>query len=297
MKIDAHELVRRAAGSTDGSLQVRWRHGARLYDFTIPGDSVWICVKDDLLLREYEWAGVRFEEISGAVIDAGAHAGTFSAMASPHAQRVVALEPNPEMVALLRANLEKNQITNVDVVERALWGVEETRPFDTACVTSSGSVASGTSTDLEVQTVTLDQLVTDLGEVDLLKIDVEGAEFSVFDSVSDETLRRIRRIVGEIHLFHAEKGAEQRIVERLEALGFRVDLRHGPVYHLGDSLRLLRRNWRALHGYTRLKLTVFGLYLMTAALEPFLHLRRRFGGEVLRLLYAERLDPAPDRIA
>ena len=286
--MDAHKLVRRAAGTTDHPLEVRWRHGGRDYDFTIPGDSVWICVKDDLLLREYEWAGVRFDQLSGVVIDAGAHVGTFSAMAAAWAERVIALEPNQTLVPILRANFIRNDITNVQIVERALWEVEGTHAFDTACVTTSGALAGDRATGVMVETVTLDQLLAGLDEVDLLKIDIEGSEFSVFDAASDDALGRIRRIVGEIHLSHADESAAQRIVERLQRLGFAVELRHGPVYHLRDSLTLLRRHQRFLHGYTRLKLTVLVLYLVTAALDPLLHLRRRFGGDMLRLLYAER---------
>lgn len=293
VKIDAHEVVRRAAGTTDRPLRVRWRHAGRDHDFAVPGDSVWISVKDDLLLREYEWAGVRFDELSGVVIDAGAHVGTFSAMAAPYAERVIALEPNAALVPVLRANLAGNGLANVEVDERALWGAEGTQPFDTRCVTTSGSVTADASTGVLVETVTLDRLVAGLPAVDLLKVDIEGAEFAVFDAASDDTLRRIRRVVGEIHLAWGEEGADDRLAERLRSLGFAVELRHGPVYHLRDSLTLLRRNHRSIHGYTRLKLTVLALYVATAALDPLLHLRRRFGGEALRLLYAEQQRPPP----
>jgi hypothetical protein len=35
--------------------------------------------------------------------------------------------------------------------------------------------------------------------VDLLKIDIEGAEYSVLPSVSPDTLRRVQRVVLEFH--------------------------------------------------------------------------------------------------
>jgi len=46
-----------------------------------------------------------------------------------------------------------------------------------------------------VAMVTLDSLISSSMVVDLLKIDIEGAEYSVLNSVSPDTLRRIRRIV------------------------------------------------------------------------------------------------------
>lgn len=295
VKIDVHGLVRRAAGFTAGDLQVRWRRGGRGFHFTVPGDNVWICVKDDLLLREYEWAGVRLEEVSGVVIDAGAHAGTFSAMAALDAERVLAIEANPAILPMLRANLRRNRIANVEVLERAVWGTAGTRTFHAPTDSSSGTVIADVSGGAEVETVTLDQLVADLGEIDLLKFDIEGAEFSMFAGASDEALRRIRRLVGEIHLCYGHDDELQDIVERLKHLGFAVEVRHGPVYHLRDSLALIRENGRLLEGFLRLKLMVAGLYVLTAALDPVLHLRRRFGGEMLRLLYAEQRRGASHR--
>ncbi|HYF47278.1 MAG TPA: FkbM family methyltransferase, partial [Acidimicrobiales bacterium] len=170
-------VVRRLAGNSSRLQTVRWHRDGRRYEFDVPGDNVWISVKDDLLLREYEWMGADLPSVRGVVIDAGAHVGTFAAVAAAHAARVVAVEPNPDNLALLRSNLERNGIENVEVVEAALWPGGAEVELALAGPTSAGSVvAEGQGTTLTVSTVDLDALVDRVGAVDLLKLDVEGAE-------------------------------------------------------------------------------------------------------------------------
>ena len=76
-------------------------------------DSLWGAVKDNLVLAEYEREGVRLQALSGVVLDAGAHVGTFALLASVHAKRVVALEAHPENYSMLQHNISRNHTTNV----------------------------------------------------------------------------------------------------------------------------------------------------------------------------------------
>ena len=87
--------------------------------------------------------------------------------------------------------------------------------------------------------------------VDLLKIDIEGAETALFDSTSDETLRAIGQITIEFHDFVSSEMAPdvERIKARLIGLGFAcvVMTRH---FH-GDVLFINRNRvdipaWRLI---------------------------------------------------
>jgi len=59
--------------------------------------------------------------------------------------------------------------------------------------------------------------------VDLLKVDIEGAEVDLFRSVSDQTLSRVRQIALEFHDFCGllTQPEVREIIERLNRLGFR----------------------------------------------------------------------------
>jgi FkbM family methyltransferase len=62
-----------------------------------------------------------------------------------------------------------------------------------------------------------------INTVDFIKMDIEGAEISVFDSMSDDFLRSIKQITCEFHDFIPEMNLEQdvfRIKKRMFDLGF-----------------------------------------------------------------------------
>lgn len=68
---------------------------------------------------------------------------------------------------------------------------------------------------------------TGFEQVDLLKVDCEGAEFEVFLNAPDALLKRISRIACEYHPVAGHAIYELR--QRLEELGFTVEREGGPV--------------------------------------------------------------------
>jgi FkbM family methyltransferase len=100
--------------------------------------------------------------------------------------------------------------------------------------------------------------------IDLAKIDIEGAEVTMFDSTDDETLRSIKQISIEFHDFMDPKLIEpvQRILQRMDGLGFQTFVFtrnfHGDVLFINPvHIRLSRaqkftfkhitKNLRGLH--------------------------------------------------
>lgn len=62
-----------------------------------------------------------------------------------------------------------------------------------------------------------------IGKVDLLKMDIEGAEIELFQSLDDETLGRITQITVEFHDFlpyFDQKEDIRQIKKRMKSLGF-----------------------------------------------------------------------------
>jgi FkbM family methyltransferase len=128
----------------------------------------------------------------GAVmVDVGANIGYFTVLAAQlvgTAGRVVAVEASPGLCDIIRRNVAMNgHRDTVTVWNRAAWsGPDRLRLHQRVHYGANSSLASAGSAQLEeladeevvveVEAVALDDLLADLEKVDVLKLDVEGAE-------------------------------------------------------------------------------------------------------------------------
>lgn len=90
--------------------------------------------------------------------------------------------------------------------------------------------------EYKIKTINLSKLISDnnLDEIDILKIDIEGSEYKIFNTVSDDELLKIKQITIEFHDFidTSLKFKTQEILKRFETLGFSkfakgIDYMHG----------------------------------------------------------------------
>jgi len=119
-------------------------------------------------------------------VDIGAHVGLFAIPAAGRIGeqgRVFAFEPNPENRALLMSNLERNNINNVQVLANAVSDVSgnmklHCSPYNTG---DHQLYYSGRGRDaIDVEVVCLDEFMEEQGgNVDMVKMDVQGAEAKV----------------------------------------------------------------------------------------------------------------------
>jgi FkbM family methyltransferase len=141
----------------------------------------------------------RVDDSDRLIVDAGANIGAFSLYALRGSARasVIAIEPAPDSCNRLRDMLRAHGMESRCTLHEAALGAV---PGQTTIQLDVGSQfrRSGTAGN-PVQMVTLESVVPPDAIVDLLKIDIEGAEYEVFKSASVEFLRRVRRIVMEYH--------------------------------------------------------------------------------------------------
>lgn len=171
------------------------------------------------------------------VVDIGANIGCFSVRAARNASRVLAYEPFQSNLDLLRGNIDLNSANNVQVFPFAVGGNEGLStlfiPDDDGFV---GRVSlhpgRGTRTT-ECICITLDQVVLDneLNQIDLLKIDCQGAEYEILYQASADTLGRCRQVIAECEIY--ENRPEWSIAalgRHLMEHGFDVQTHHNLLY-------------------------------------------------------------------
>jgi len=182
--------------------------------------------------------------------DVGAHIGYFSMKGAARVGktgRVVAFEPNPETLRLLRDNVAANHFENVIVEPIACTDREQTLTLYAAPEVNTG--ASSLSQDnasvssveaarpFTVRGRPIDDVVQELGltRVDAMKIDVEGAEVIV-----------LRGAVKTLNRFHPKLVIEV-VPRQLASFHTTVDdltsLIRGAGYNLSKALTSEQTDW------------------------------------------------------
>ena len=124
------------------------------------------------------------------VIDVGAYCGlsalTFSRAVGPKG-RVVAVEPDPRNMEALRLNLQG--VENIQIVNKAISGARGEVLFLSEGNMGAAIVAgvTGRNKTIAIEAVTLRDVIEEarLPRVDIVKIDIEGAEYGVIESSED----------------------------------------------------------------------------------------------------------------
>jgi len=145
--------------------------------------------------------------------------------------RVLAFEPFPRNVALLRRHIELNHCANVTVFDAAVADREGTTLFEEAPSASMGRVSDHGS--LAVECRRLDKVISEgFPPPDLIKIDVEGAEGAVLAGAV-EMLQKYAPII-----FLATHGPEQHqdCVAILKQHGYSVGGAAGEAADQTDEL-------------------------------------------------------------
>lgn len=135
------------------------------------------------------------------VVDLGANVGLttqFFAQSFPEA-RYVCVEPNPANAAVLRRNVAWLG-ARAEVIEAAVTDYSGQIAFDDNRPSYDGHIAAAGRTGRMVRCCTLDEIVASCGldRIDLLKIDIEGAEREVLRS-SAACLQKVGTIIIELH--------------------------------------------------------------------------------------------------
>lgn len=128
------------------------------------------------------------------VVDIGANIGSFSA--AIHFQYpdavVISYEPHPISFSLLKKNAPF-----ATIYQQAVMGKSGIVQIQTLGPSMSRKIVQNGGTPVEA--VILNDVLKDLHTVDLLKVDVEGSEYTIFNNTSQQTLEKIRKIFVEVH--------------------------------------------------------------------------------------------------
>jgi FkbM family methyltransferase len=192
---------------------------------------------DALLLREAVLAGFDFREYEvplalqpRTILDIGANTGIVSLTLRrkyPGA-RVIAFEPLPENFALLDYNLRNlNNVLTVPVglgretTEMEYYASDDPNNLGGGSFHPNSSQMDQARGKLQILSAADALSKFDIRDVDMIKIDTEGAEHDILTGFPEDVISEVSAIVGELHSVKDD--------ETLAFLSRWFDIRRGPL--------------------------------------------------------------------
>lgn len=180
--------------------------------YTVPGTNlIKFSIREDydtdpIVIREiweenvYEVKDTHFN-LGGVIIDIGANIGSFSLFAAYHGATVYAIEPEPHNLEALKYNIEINNMQ--DKVYPCSYAISDYKGV--AVISDEGGGATIKDDGIfgaEVEVMPLNNFfdLYNIQEVDVLKIDVEGAEPEIILGASKENLQKCKYITMEFDI-------------------------------------------------------------------------------------------------
>jgi FkbM family methyltransferase len=215
------------------------------------GGKIYLTLKGSMMTKgvigvyEYWKTKLFFDLVKEGMtcIDAGAHKGYFSLLFAKLMNdkgKVLSFEPLPENCFWFRQSTQVNNYKCIKLYPYALSDDEGTATFYPGKTTGQGSLFSDhkTSTNqkqLTVKTRKLDNILKDEGieDVDIIKIDVEGAELLVLRG-AENILKKSKNVKLFIDIDVKDKETKEKIFEFLNVRGFKM-------YKIGKNLEPIKR--------------------------------------------------------
>jgi FkbM family methyltransferase len=157
------------------------------------------------------------------IIDCGANIGLsiiYFKQLYPEAE-IVAFEPDKKVFEVLTKNMNAFGYNDVSLVPKGLWNAETTLRFLSEGADGGRVALKEDDSAIEIETVRLRPYLN--RPVDLLKIDIEGAETKVLEDCSD-LLINVQRLFVEYHSFTNAPQELDTLIGILSQSGFRLHI-------------------------------------------------------------------------
>jgi len=188
------------------------------YKFIVPDCMSFLFQFHEIFVEEfYKFTS---EEKDPIILDCGANIGTSCVYFKKlyPTSKIIAFEADLVIADILKSNIEFNKIANVEIINKAVWINDNGVSF--ASEGSDGSSIFGIGDKVIVPSIRLKDILDQMERVDILKMDIEGAENEVLIDCKN-SLNHVKNIFIEYHSFPNQNQKLNEILEVLSQNGFR----------------------------------------------------------------------------
>lgn len=152
------------------------------------------------------------------ILDLGGHIGLFSLYISQFSKnsKIIAVEPDQENIDIFKENIKKNKL-NVEIIEGVIGNKLGVSNFFISKNKLSNSLFNKEGDMKKTNSFTLEDIfkIKKLSKINILKMDIEGAEYFILNKKNSRLLKKIETIVMEYHNLDKDKNIN-RIISLLK---------------------------------------------------------------------------------
>ncbi len=196
---------------------LRTRFGGQRWHIPDALSFIWQ-VKEIMVEESYAFA---CSHETPLIYDCGANVGldcAYFKQKYPQAH-IKAFEADPQIAQLLEENIRQNQLQNIEIHAKAVWIHDE--GILLAQEGADGGSIFGDKNQIKVPSVRLKSLLAaETKPIDMLKMDIEGAESAVLADCREE-LHKVQNLFVEYHAYHQAPQKLEDLLKVLAEAGFR----------------------------------------------------------------------------
>ena len=184
------------------------------------------------LLEEYDNKKIQIGK-EDVIIDIGAHVGLFTIYASQFCNngKIYCYEPIKENYNLLVDNVKLNNIKNTTIYEKAVTDKSSIVRIFINQDNAAHSIFTESNKYENIESISLKDIFdsNQIQKCDLLKIDCEGSEYMILNSLPDFYFQCIKKIVMEYHMADKKPELLENLIKKLRELGYKIDIRKNTI--------------------------------------------------------------------
>jgi FkbM family methyltransferase len=212
------------------------KHPGQRVSFLFPWGS-FECVSAGLLRAQFAEIFIarqyafRPEASQPVIVDCGANVGLSAIwfrLNYPTCHLTV-YEADPDLANILIRNLERAGLNDIEVRKEAAWVRNERVAFD-----KTGDDKGKISPEGQVFYPAVDLSIVLPPRVDLLKLDVEGAEFAILNNLCEKgAIHRVECLISEFHVTRNKVDDALQTLENLRTSGMKLSIKADIVPWIG----------------------------------------------------------------
>ena len=180
------------------------------------------------MINEYKIEKFKINK-NDIIIDVGAHIGLFSLLASKScfAGKIFSYEPINENFEILMQNIKSNKLKNIFPFNLAVSKNTSNVKLFLDKDESAHSIFQKNTSYVTVESISLQKIFddNDINFCKILKLDCEGAEYEIIDSLPDKYFEKIQNMIIEYHLADSKPELGKDLISKIKNAGFQITTR------------------------------------------------------------------------